>query len=451
MSLLNLVLDLDHTLLQTKCISTNRINKDIPYDETFVIDPEGTYGNNDGNDKIQVYVKLRPGLKEFLEYASTNFNCFVFTNSHRHYAEGLTRIIDPDDHVFEGRIISRSPDPIKAHLEALVLLEGLSIQDFKKCEESRVFSRLISKDFDALNDISEPQIRKIFDKINFSFLDEGHDVSQCEVCKYKSIYPCIGDPKRTIVVDNDGSIWEKEENLITIEPFYPYHDDTKIPYSLIMTACSDIEKSGLSYSLDNYSDEDSLDTLKKKLNEVKDEYMKEEEADISEIMTEMKRRTFGGKTLFIPQARLSSIDKVCVMHGAKIADKFVYGEVTHVVTSSLSDLEKYSLAETGKDAKEGKTEGNKPCFVTPLWVIESIKSWRPVDTEPYLVVELEDRLIREMKKMEHSLEELEHLEKDLEVAVVMANKRLNQSGRDFQPQQKYHSSEMGQKLYNLKF
>lgn len=436
MEKLNLILDLDHTLLQTKCVPSNRLIKGIEYDNTFTIETgTGPYGTKT-EGVLQVYVKLRPGLKEFLNFATNSFNCFIFTNSHRTYAEGLIRIIDPDGTMFKGRTISRSPDPIRAHLEALLLHEGLSIPELLKCEESGVITRLLSGDFDVFKEISDPNTLRILEKTDFDFLHKSHDPLQCELCKMKIIYPCLGDPKHTILVDNDNIVWKKGENLVVVEPFYPYTDDNRIPYSMTTAVCHEMLKSELSYALDNYNDRDTLDRLGRKLLEIKREFERREgKVDIPTIMDEMKRRTFGGKTLFIPQERLSSLGEACAAHGAKMAAEFIPGEVTHVITLSLSDLEKYKSME---EEKMGGEEGEKTraCFVTPLWLIESIKNWNSVDTEPYLTVKLEERLIRETKKLENTIEELRLLETDLEKAVTKAKKRKNQNDHEFQPEQK---------------
>lgn len=432
MKKLSLVLDLDHTLLQTKFVPSNRLNNDIQYDDTFTIDAgAGLYGSKpDG--KLQVFVKLRPGLSDFLKFATTSFDCFIFTNSHRNYAEGLVRIIDPDGTMFKGRTVSRSPDPTRTHLEAVLLHEGLSIQELLKCEESGVISRLLSGDSDVFKEVSDPNTRRILEKTDFDFLHKNHESLQCELCKMKTIYPCLGDPKHTIVVDNDNVVWKNAENLVIVEPFYPYGDDNKIPYSLTTTAFCEMSKSDLSYALEDYSDTDTLDKLGKKLSGIKREYERREgKVDVPTIIGEMKRRTFEGKTLFIPQERLSSMGHLCTAHGAKIASQFIPGEVTHVITSSLSDLEKYKPPEEEKGGGETKT-----CFVTPFWLIESIKDWTSVDTEPYLTLKLEERLLREAKKLENTIEELRLLESDLEKAVAKARKRTNQGGYEFQPEQK---------------
>lgn len=447
---INLVLDLDHTLLQTKILPKGASSTDVIFDRKFTIETEGTRGTNDSNGNyLQVYVKLRPGLEKFLKLVADNFNCSVFTNSHHNYAKGLIDIIDHDGKIFKGNVISRSPDQLKTHLSALLLQEGMSARDLLKLEDSGVISAAVSKGFDVLNDILDQKTLQFFKKIDFGFLDKDHNPTKCEICKMKKIYPCLGDPKRTIVVDNDSVVWGKE-NLITVEPFYPYVDDPKIPDSLTTLACKEMISTDLSYVLDDYSDTDTLEKLWEKLLKVKTEYQRRKgKVDIPIIIDEMKRKTFDGMTLFIPQKKPNLpnwINQTYVSHGAKVATKFTPEEVTHVITSSFVDLENYCSSKMEKD--ESSKDRKKPCYVTPLWLIESIKNWGPVDTEPYLVVELEERLIREAKKLERSIEELKEIKAYLENGITKAQKRTNYNKYDFQPQQKRYAIDMDQQTHN---
>lgn len=53
------------------------------------------------------YIKLRPGLKEFLENVSKIYELHIYTMGTRAYAQHIANIIDPDRKIFGDRILSR--------------------------------------------------------------------------------------------------------------------------------------------------------------------------------------------------------------------------------------------------------------------------------------------------------------------------------------------------------
>lgn len=53
------------------------------------------------------YVKLRPGVKEFLAFLAERFELHVYTMGTRSYAECICSILDPSGHLFGSRILSR--------------------------------------------------------------------------------------------------------------------------------------------------------------------------------------------------------------------------------------------------------------------------------------------------------------------------------------------------------
>lgn len=53
------------------------------------------------------YIKLRPGLKEFLENVSKLYELHIYTMGTRAYAQNIANIVDPDRKIFGDRILSR--------------------------------------------------------------------------------------------------------------------------------------------------------------------------------------------------------------------------------------------------------------------------------------------------------------------------------------------------------
>ncbi|KAF6003858.1 RNA polymerase II [Cyanidiococcus yangmingshanensis] len=53
------------------------------------------------------YIKLRPGLRQFLRNVASRFELHIYTMGSRPYADAIASIIDPDKRLFQGRITSR--------------------------------------------------------------------------------------------------------------------------------------------------------------------------------------------------------------------------------------------------------------------------------------------------------------------------------------------------------
>jgi CTD small phosphatase-like protein 2 len=88
-----LVLDLDETLVHASLQPPS----DGIYDFDFeVVIADGT--------TYLVYVKLRPGLNEFLERMSANYELVLFTASKQIYAEKLTSMLDPEKKFIKHRL-----------------------------------------------------------------------------------------------------------------------------------------------------------------------------------------------------------------------------------------------------------------------------------------------------------------------------------------------------------
>ncbi|CAM9349384.1 unnamed protein product [Chrysoparadoxa australica] len=95
---LSLVLDLDHTLLHATADPRAAGALQAQVQEVHVLTIAGIPGYH--------YVKLRPGLRHFLQDASKNFDLTIYTAGTRPYAEQIARILDPAGTLFQRRIIS---------------------------------------------------------------------------------------------------------------------------------------------------------------------------------------------------------------------------------------------------------------------------------------------------------------------------------------------------------
>ncbi|KAK2590709.1 CTD phosphatase Fcp1 [Conoideocrella luteorostrata] len=110
---LSLVVDLDQTIIHA-CIeptigewqrdASNPNHDAVKEVKSFQLNDDGPRGLASG---CTYYIKLRPGLQEFLEEVSRMYELHVYTMGTRAYALNIARIVDPDRKLFGNRVISR--------------------------------------------------------------------------------------------------------------------------------------------------------------------------------------------------------------------------------------------------------------------------------------------------------------------------------------------------------
>ena len=91
-----LILDLDETLVHSD-INFLLKEKNINYDTVLYFDTEE-------EKNIPLPLIIRPGLYEFLDYASQNFNLIIFTASDQQYADTIINYIEKDKKYFKMRL-----------------------------------------------------------------------------------------------------------------------------------------------------------------------------------------------------------------------------------------------------------------------------------------------------------------------------------------------------------
>ncbi|SPO05524.1 related to FCP1 - TFIIF interacting component of CTD phosphatase [Cephalotrichum gorgonifer] len=110
---LSLVVDLDQTIIHA-CIEptigewrsdpTNPNYEAVKDVKSFQLNDDGPRGLTSG---AWYYIKLRPGLAEFLEAMADMYEMHVYTMGTRAYALNIAKLIDPDMKYFGNRVISR--------------------------------------------------------------------------------------------------------------------------------------------------------------------------------------------------------------------------------------------------------------------------------------------------------------------------------------------------------
>lgn len=108
---LSLVVDLDQTIIHATVDPTVgewQQDKDNPNHEA-VKDVRSFQLIDDGPGMrgCWYYIKLRPGLEEFLQSISKIYELHIYTMGTRAYAQSIANIVDPDRKIFGDRILSR--------------------------------------------------------------------------------------------------------------------------------------------------------------------------------------------------------------------------------------------------------------------------------------------------------------------------------------------------------
>ncbi|GIX65918.1 NLI interacting factor-like phosphatase, putative [Babesia caballi] len=104
-----LLLDLDNTLLHA-CSQTKLDMLDIQLSH-FVDElgePELFKFTMPNFANVRYYMKLRPGLRGFLQVLSLYYELSIYTNATKEYADVVVSILDPDRSLFMDRIVART-------------------------------------------------------------------------------------------------------------------------------------------------------------------------------------------------------------------------------------------------------------------------------------------------------------------------------------------------------
>lgn len=108
---LSLVVDLDQTIIHATVDPTVAEWQKDPENPNYpaVKDVRAFQLVDDGPGArgCWYYIKLRPGLQEFLSTISKSYELHIYTMGTRAYAQHIAKIVDPDRKIFADRILSR--------------------------------------------------------------------------------------------------------------------------------------------------------------------------------------------------------------------------------------------------------------------------------------------------------------------------------------------------------
>lgn len=119
---LQLVLDLDHTLIHTQA------TRKLTQEEEYLKRRANSWGKISDGDLFKLtdefIVKLRPYIRTFLKEVSSKFELYIYTMGSRYYAKEVTKLLDPKGEYFiKSRIISRD-DSKETRKKTLDLVPG---------------------------------------------------------------------------------------------------------------------------------------------------------------------------------------------------------------------------------------------------------------------------------------------------------------------------------------
>lgn len=108
---LSLVVDLDQTIIHATVdptVAEWQADRNNPnYESLKDVKSFQLIDDGPGMKGCWYYIKLRPGLREFLQNISKLYELHIYTMGTRAYARSITNIVDPEQKIFGDRILSR--------------------------------------------------------------------------------------------------------------------------------------------------------------------------------------------------------------------------------------------------------------------------------------------------------------------------------------------------------
>jgi RNA polymerase II subunit A-like phosphatase len=108
---LSLVVDLDQTIIHAVCDPTvadwQRDESNPNYEAVKDVQSFELVEDAFTSRPCSYYIKMRPGLSQFLNNMADLFELHIYTMGTRSYAEHVAKIVDPDGKIFGDRILSR--------------------------------------------------------------------------------------------------------------------------------------------------------------------------------------------------------------------------------------------------------------------------------------------------------------------------------------------------------
>ncbi|KAH6677881.1 RNA polymerase II subunit A C-terminal domain phosphatase [Plectosphaerella plurivora] len=449
---LSLVVDLDQTIIHA-CIEptvgewmadpSNPNYAAVKDVAKFQLNDEGPRGPV--TSTCWYYIKMRPGLREFLEKVAEIYELHVYTMGTRAYALNIAKIVDPQKRLFGNRVISRdeSGSMIAKDLQRLfpVSTNMVVIIDDRADVWPRNRPNLIKVvPYDFFKGIGD---------INSSFLPKRRDILPTpDATPPPAAPPTVTPdakptlaPKPSAIAElannsaDDKQLQEQaEEQERTLEQQIKdrplLHAQEALDKENEEKGKDEVEENGHSSQPDIEpranvlrDDDQELDFLQQHLSDLHEEFYKAYDAkrtarrdsppkqapshdkprrkshddgvdlsmvpDVGEVLDDLKARVLQDTVVVLSglvplgiDVTLSDIGLQAMSHGAQIQSK-VSRKVTHLVVST-------ARTRTQKATQAAKIPSIK--IVNQNWLLDSISQWKHLDEEPYLVhIEPRDR------------------------------------------------------------
>ncbi|CCG25496.1 Fcp1 protein [Candida orthopsilosis Co 90-125] len=422
--------------------------------------PPGWTGPKLAPTKCWYYVKVRPGLSEFLQKMDTKYEMHIYTMATRNYALAIAKIIDPDGKYFGDRILSRDESGSLTHknLKRLFPVDQSMVViiddrgDVWQWENNLI--KVVPYDFFVgIGDINSSFLPKkngqltgpIKKRKSVAKLEAAAELSKEEGEAKLQVGETNGvqehaqeNSPNTVdrIIELGGG--EGNTNLLleqsitrnqSIEQQQHERPLAKLQHDLEqLQEKSDGEKSSHSEDAEDeeeenllYDDDNELMSLVKVLDNVHEEYynlyddtkakLHSIKPDLTKIIPRMKSQCLQGVTILfsgiIPLGvNIDSADIViwCKQFGVKVVNE-VYPEVTHVVCRDVSP----ETGPTFKTRVAHKLYPDSIKIVNPDWLFSCLSTWTKVDEEDYLVSTSDPKLWfvkpNEIEKYKKKLEE----------------------------------------------
>lgn len=430
-----LVVDLDQTVIQATVDPTvsewqsdpNNPNypaiKDV---KSFCLEEESPQGWN-GLIKCWYYVKIRPGLAEFLLEISKKYELHIYTMATRNYALAIAKIIDPTGQYFGDRILSRDESgslthknlkrlfPVDQSMVAIIDDRGdvwqwesnlikvvpynffVGIGDINSTFLPKKLSQLTGpskkrkaiarleaqQDLDSDTSFEDSNDNKIVEIKENDNKDEDDDIT---LLKEQSITRIQSIEKQ----QHDRPLAKLQHNL---EQMHHHDHESKNPSPIGSPENSEDEDEE-----DNllYDDDNELYSLKNVLKNIHQEYYTildtnkskniSLKPDLTKIIPVMKSKVLQGITVLfsgiIPLGIKFENEDIVIwakQFGVKVVNE-VYPEVTHVICRDPAN----GPGPTFKARVAVKLLPNAK-LVNPDWLFACLSSWSKVDEKDYLI------------------------------------------------------------------
>ena len=163
MKKLKVVLDLECTLVATKCVWIE--NK--TFDNITTFDTSSYISKHTFVNKI---TKIRPGLVEFLDYVHKNYDCYVMTNSIKIHGQSVVEKIEEllGKKIFIKSFYIENTFGIKDLTQIDYDLKRIVLIDDDKCNFIQSSNGILIKPFtfDSTHDLELENIKQVLNALN---------------------------------------------------------------------------------------------------------------------------------------------------------------------------------------------------------------------------------------------------------------------------------------------